>query len=102
QGNYKVDFNVTLIIPSVKAFVAGGKLSDDKGYGFDENDGRIPLPAGAKCFVLAFAEMGDKVIFGKAEFNAQTKQTISIEVAETNKAAFKTIITQMGLDNVTA
>jgi mono/diheme cytochrome c family protein len=102
QGNYKINFNVTLIIPSVKAFVEGGNLKNEKEYGFDENDGRIPLPTGAKCFVLAFAEQGDKVLFGKAEFNAQTKQSISIEVSETNKAAFKTVITQMGLDNVDA
>lgn len=100
QGNYSIDFNVTLIIPSVKAFIDGGKLSDGKGYGFDEADGRIPLPQGANCIVLAFAENDGKIVFGKAAFNAQTKQTVNISITEISKDALKKEIMFLGLDNV--
>lgn len=102
QGNYKVDFNVTLIIPSAKVFVEGGKLNDDTNYGFDEADGKIPLPQGADCIVLAFAESDGKIIYGKSSFNAKTKQTIDVSLIEITKDALKTEIMNLGLDNVSA
>ncbi|UEG50203.1 cytochrome c [Ferruginibacter lapsinanis] len=102
QGNYSIDFNVTLIIPSVKAFINGGKLGDGKGYGFDEADGRIPLPQGANCIVLAFAENDGKIVYGKAVFNAQTKQTINISISAITKDELKKEIMALGLDNVSA
>lgn len=102
QGNYKIDFNVTLIIPSVKAFIEGGKLSNGEDYGFDENDGKIPLPVGAKCIVMAYAEQDGKILFGKTSFDAQSKQNITLEINETTKAAFKIAIKAMKLDSVSA
>ena len=102
QGNYKVDFNVTLIIPSVKAFIEGGKLNNSVDYGFDENDGRIALPQNTKAIILAFAEYEGKIIFGKGIFNTQTKQAIDIAVIETTKENFKAEIKNLGLDNVAA
>jgi hypothetical protein len=102
QGNYNINFNVTLIIPSVKAFIEGGKLNNGTDYGFDENDGRIPLPQGAKCIVMAYAEQGDQLLFGQTEFNAQTKQNIDLKVSVTTKAALKTAITALKLDDVNA
>ena len=100
QGTYTVDFNVNLVIPSVKAFVEGGKLNNGTDYGFDEDDGRIPLPQGASCTVLAFATAGDTILFGKALFNAQTKQLIEINVKPISKEALKQEIKNMNFENV--
>jgi mono/diheme cytochrome c family protein len=100
QGSYKIDLNVVLIIPSVKAFVEGGKLKDGKQYGFDETDGKIPLPQDAKCYVMAFGEYKDKIIFGKASFNAQQKQAIDITLTEITKELMNVRIKEMNLDNV--
>lgn len=100
QGSYEVDLNVVLIIPSVKAFVEGGKLKDGKQYGFDETDGKIPLPRYEQCYILAFGEYKDKLIFGKTTFVAREKQTIDITMAATTKELMKERIKEMNLDNV--
>ncbi len=100
QGTYETDVNVVLVIPSVKAFVEGGKLKDGKKYGFDENDGSIPLPQNAQCYVMAFAEYKDKIVFGKTVFTAQKKQTISISMAETTNELMKAQINGLNLDDV--
>lgn len=100
QGSYEVDVNIVLIIPSVKAFVEGGKLKDGKQYGFDETDGKIPLPNNEQCYILAFGEYKDKIIFGKASFTASAKQTIDITIAEINKELIAARIKEMNLDNI--
>jgi mono/diheme cytochrome c family protein len=100
QGSYEVDLNVVLIIPSVKAFVEGGKLNDNKKYGFDETNGKIPLPQSALCYVLAFGEYKDKLLFGKASFTAIEKQTVDINMAEITRQMLNIRIKEMNLDNV--
>ena len=100
QGTYKTDLNVVLIIPSEKIFVEGGKLADGKQYGFDENDGRIPLPPNATCYVMAFGEYNNKLIFGKTAFTSQQKQTITIALAETSKEKMTIQIKELNLDEV--
>lgn len=102
QGNYNLDVNINLIIPSYKAFVEGGKLKDSTQYGFDENDGKIQLPQNAKAYIIAFAEKDDKLIFAKKEFNTQTKQTIELVFTEISKQQLKAEINGLKLDNVEA
>lgn len=100
QSSYKVDLNVVLIIPSVKAFFEGGKLKDGKQYGFDETDGKIPLPQNASCYVLAFGEYKDKLIFGKTVFTSTEKQTVDITMSEITKELMNDRIKELNLDNV--
>ncbi|MFT3910223.1 MAG: cytochrome c [Ferruginibacter sp.] len=102
QGNYEADFQVMLMVPSVKAFVQGGKLKDGKQYGFDETNGKIPLPQNAPCYIIAFAEVGDKLIFGKASFFAQLSQTIDISFSETTKEGLANQIKTLKLDGIGA
>ena len=102
QGKYEVDYTVSLIMPSVKAFVQGGKLEDSKMYGFDEVNGKINLPQQAPCYIIAFAEVDGKLIFGKAEFNATTKQTINLSFTETTKEGLANEIKALKLDGVDA
>jgi hypothetical protein len=102
QGGFKAEASVVLVIPSVKAFVEGGKLDDDKQYGFDETNGKIPLPPGARCYVLAFAEFNGKIIFGKTEFNAKENQVIDVSITETTKDQMMAKIKQLDLDGISA
>lgn len=85
QGAYKLEYNVSLIIPSRKVFVEGGKLNDDSQYGFFESNGKITLPQNEQCYIIAFAEYNDKIIYGKASFISGIKQTILLNSKETSK-----------------
>jgi mono/diheme cytochrome c family protein len=98
--DYQADFSVMLIIPSVKAFIEGGKLKNDLQYGFDETNGTISLPQEAQCHIIAFAEKDGKLIFGKADFFAAKKQTITISFAETTKEGLSREIKSLNLDGI--
>ncbi len=100
QGNYEAEFNVLLIVPSVKAFLEGGKLNDGKLYGFDETNGKIPLPQNAPCIVLAFAEVDGKLVFGKTDFFVAATQTINITLYETTKEGMQKQIELLRLDGI--
>lgn len=102
QGSYKMDINISLIIPQYKAFIEGGKLQDSTQYGFDNMDGTIMLPQNEKAYIIAFAEKGDKLIFAKKEFNTQTKQTIELTFAEISKQQLRAEIMALKLDDVDA
>jgi mono/diheme cytochrome c family protein len=100
QGGYKIDLNVVLIIPSVKAFVEGGKLKNNEQYGFDEDNGKIPLPQNVQSYILAFGEYENKIIFGKTIFNTQLQQTIDVAVAEITKGKMIAEVKAFNLDDV--
>jgi mono/diheme cytochrome c family protein len=101
RGNYTINFNVNLIIPSKKAFIQGGKLKDGQSYGFDEDNGNIPLPQDQPCTVLAFGETDDgKIIYGQANFTAQLNQSIEITVTEISKDGLITAIKALKLDDI--
>jgi len=97
---YNTDFSVILIVPSLKVFVEGGKLKDELHYGFDETNGQIPLPQGAQCYIISFAEIDGKLIFGKADFFAAKKQTINISFSETTKEGLSNEIKALKLDGI--
>ncbi|HMK03797.1 MAG TPA: cytochrome c, partial [Ferruginibacter sp.] len=100
QGSYEVDLNVVLIIPSIKVFVEGGKLKDGRQYGFYETDGKIPLPQNAQCYVMAFGEYKDNIIFGKTSFTAKETQTVDIAMVVITKELMNVRIKELNLDGV--
>jgi hypothetical protein len=100
QGSYKIELNIVLVIPSVKAFVEGGKLSNANEYGFDEANGKIPLPKAAKAYIMAFGEYENKIIFGQTGFTTQLKQTIDVTLLETTKQKMTEAIRSLKLDDV--
>ncbi len=102
QGSFKIDMNVVLVIPSVKVFAEGGKLKDNEQYGFDEDNGSIPLPQNVKAYVLAFGESDNKIIFGKTVFNTETKQTINVSLEESTKEKIIAEIKGLDLDGIKA
>jgi cytochrome c2 len=100
QGSYQSELTIALIIPPVKAFVTGGLLRDKKMYGFDDADGNIPLPQNMFCRLIAYAEQGDKLYFGKAAFMSKTEQVIDISLTETDPQTMKDRIKEMNLSDV--
>lgn len=102
NSDKKLHYTVLLVIPAVKAFVNGGKLANGTQYGFDETNGKVPLPQSAQCYVIAFAEIDGRLIFGKKAFIASEKQTIDIDFAETTKEGLQKAIKDLKLDGVDA
>jgi cytochrome c551/c552 len=100
QTKYETNFNVMLIIPSSKVFVEGGKLKDSTYYGFDETNGKIPLPQNTASYIIAFAEVDGKLIFGKAAFTTGRKQTVDVNFIETTKEGLAKEIKALNLDGV--
>lgn len=72
--------SVFLAIPSHKIMAQGGYLKDGKLYGFDEEDGTIPLPQGVKAYIIAIGENKSKpeLYFGRTSFITSGKQALSL------------------------
>jgi cytochrome c2 len=99
-GAYKNNFNLYLIIPSVKVMVAGGLLKDrNDEYGFYMNDGAIPLPQQTKAYIIATGEKDKQPIWGKIAFTTQEKQALELKLIKLTKEAFTKEITALKLDN---
>lgn len=102
QKQYKQQFDIYLVIPSIKVLVPGGPLKDKKDvYGFDRLDGSIPLPRQAKAYIIAMGEYEDKIIFAKKEFVTQEKQSFDLELTSINKKVFQQQIATMQLSEIT-
>jgi len=101
QGQYKERFNIYLIIPSIKALIPGGPLSNKpNSYGFYEDDGSIPLPQNQKAFILALGEYEDQIIFAKKEFTTQQKQNIDLQLAIVSKEVFQKEVAALNLSDI--
>ena len=96
----EVDYNVSLIIPTMKVFVEGGRLDNKPQYGFYETNGKIPLPQNIQCFVVAFAQYKDQFLFGQASFNASTNQTIVINTKIISKEEMLKAFSSLDLTDV--
>lgn len=72
--------SVFLAIPSHKIMAQGGYLKDGKLYGFDEEDGTIPLPQDVKAYIIAIGENKSKpeLYFGRTSFITSGKQALSL------------------------
>ena len=101
QGQYKQQFNIYLVIPSIKLLAPGGPLNGEKDvYGFEQADGSIPLPRQAKAFIIAMGEFEDKVIFAKKEFITQEKQVFDLELTTITRQAFQQQIASLQLSDI--
>lgn len=103
QGSYSRKVNVMLIIPSVKAFIQGGLLSDGKMYGFDEKNGNIPLPQGVPAYIWAMSE-GEKeevLYFGSAAFSTALQQTIDVKLETTTQDRMQASINAFAFEGMT-
>jgi cytochrome c2 len=86
QGSDKDDYIVSFVIPSLKVFVDGYKKKNSNIYGF-ESDGepKIKIPQGVNCFVVAYREKDDKLVFAKSSFVSSLSQTVNLNPAEISK-----------------
>lgn len=80
--------SINLILPSVKANVSGGKMESADKYVFYKKDGKIPLPIGAKGYVLALSESGEEMAYALKSFVVSRSQELSLSLQKTTKADF--------------
>lgn len=101
RGQYKVEFNIYLVIPEYKVLLAGGHLKNEKNaYGFDKDDGSIPLPQGVQAYIIAMGEYKDQIIFAEKSFSAQQKQEIEIQLNTVTKEEFQKQINSLPLGDL--
>jgi hypothetical protein len=88
-GKYTDRVNLYLIIPSRKINVEGGPSEKGENeYAFFTKDGKIPLPAGVNCYILAVSEANDELAYAIKSFSAASSQRFDIELQKTTKEAF--------------
>jgi hypothetical protein len=89
RGNYTDRVNLFLIIPSRKVNVEGEPSEKGNGeYAFYTKDGKLPLPAGQTCYILAVSEENDEMAYALKSFTAAASQTFDIELQKTSKKEF--------------
>jgi hypothetical protein len=92
--------SVSLIIPSKKIIVEGGKMTDNIQYAFEEKSGKIKLPIGEKAYIMATKEMGGEIYFDLKEFKISNSQTIEMYLKKSSKRKILNSIDELKLDDV--
>ncbi|MDI9364345.1 MAG: cytochrome c [Flavobacterium sp.] len=98
NGEGKDKAQVFLIIPSIKVFTEGGKLSDEKRFGFYVNDGKLPLPQGYNAFVFAISESQGQTYYGRTSFITSTMQDLKIQMKRSEKETILKEMDELKLD----
>lgn len=89
SGKYTDRVNLFLLIPSRKINVEGGPSANGKNeYAFYEKNGKIPLPAGETCYILAVSEVNDEMAYAIKSFTAAASQRFDIQLEKTSKKEF--------------
>ncbi|MDR3712730.1 MAG: cytochrome c [Puia sp.] len=102
QGTYHREINVFLVIPSVRVFQRGGPIPGKKDcFGFYMEDGKIPLPQGATCWILATGEQDEQLVFSMESFSAIESQSIDLSPAPINKSQFNARIRTLDWQEIT-
>lgn len=90
RGEYREKVELYLVIPSSKIYTQAGPTEKNKDeYAFYTKDGKLPLPQGAKSYILALTESGGNFAFALHSFNAAKQQTIEIELKKSTKKEFR-------------
>jgi hypothetical protein len=86
QGSDKDDYIVSFVIPSLKVFVDGYKKKNSNIYDFGTDDeSKIKIPQGVNCFVVAYREKDNILVFAKSSFVSSLAQTVNLNPAEISK-----------------
>ncbi|MDF2187471.1 c-type cytochrome [Paraflavitalea sp. CAU 1676] len=100
ENGEKSSFNLYLIIPSIKLFADGGRLSNQEAYGFFNTDGSIPLPQNTEAWIMAVGEKDSTLLFASQPFRTSTSQSLVLRLTSVTKEAFNKSISQLGLPDV--
>lgn len=87
---------VFLVIPDIKVFLEGTQLTGTKSFVFNKNNNLL-LPHGTQCYILAFNESGDKLLYGKKGFVAGPVNKVYVPFTLTNAKSFLENIESLGL-----
>lgn len=102
RGQYKSSINMYLIVPSFKVLLAGGYLKDKKDvYGFDKNDGSIPLPQGVEAYIIGMGEYEEKMLIGIKKFTTTNVNDLDIELFQTSKDEFNSTLKKLNFLGLT-
>jgi hypothetical protein len=89
KGSYIDRINIFLIIPSKKVNDQGGPSGKTENeYIFFTYDGKIPLPQGDKCYILAVTESNEEIAYAIKEFHAAKSQSFEMELNKVSKDGF--------------
>jgi cytochrome c2 len=100
-AGYKENISMYLIMPSVKTYVPGGLLENKNDeYGFDQLDGSIRLPHGARATVIVVGEKDGDAIFGKVEFIIKEKQLIELPLKKLNKETLEKEVAKLRFNDL--
>ena len=97
--SYKI--RVQLLIPSHKISLTGGRVEGDK-FSFKTTDGKINLPQGAKCFIVAMSEKEDKLFFDMKEFTSTANQTINMTIQEKSAIEINAALNSLNIEGLTS
>jgi hypothetical protein len=99
QGIYQERVSISLIIPSAKINVQGGK-ADNGDYAFYEKSGSILLPQNRKAYILAVTESGGTLAYAVQEFITNEKQTFAMELKAASKEEFSKAVKRIEIDGL--
>jgi hypothetical protein len=100
RGEYRERLNIYLIIPSMKVLVDGGPTGKTDEYAFYYKTGKIPLPQGAKAYILAVSERDEKLAFAFKEFTTSRQQEFEISLTSSTKEIFTSTMKQFSADSL--
>jgi mono/diheme cytochrome c family protein len=92
---------VQLLLPSHKISLTGGRVEGDK-FSFKTTDGKINLPQGAKCFIVAMSEKEDKLFFDMKEFTSTANQTINMTIQEKSAIEINAALNSLNIEGLTS
>jgi mono/diheme cytochrome c family protein len=100
-AEYASEVNVFLVIPGRKILTGGDFLKDSKtDFGFETEDGRIPLPQREQAYVFATGEYQGKAVFAISMFITDRSQTINLQPSPMTKEQITAIVSHLDLNQL--
>lgn len=97
-GSYTENFNIYLIIPRDKIYVAGGLLNGKSDeYGFYRNAGQIPLPQGLQAYIMAIGESKGQLYYNLSPFTTSRDQELTVSMTTTTQQQLSIEIQKLSL-----
>jgi len=93
-------WDLFIAVPGKKVFDRGGRLTNEKGYGFFTKDGKIPLNKGTKVIVFALGEANEQIAFAYKEFFISGNDLIKLQPKLVTKAEFNQAVKSWSIERV--
>lgn len=94
-------WDLFIAVPDRKVFDRGGKLANEKDYGFFTRDGKMPLNPGTSIVVFALGEANGQIAFDYKELKITGNDVIRLEPRLASKEEFNKKVKSWSLNKVT-